>query len=399
MCGRNMLYLVVETLLALAILGACSCSRPNSARKSGYTEECRVTISDHEDDDDVQAERHRVESGAACSEVLQMRDLRKEYPDGKVALERMSLGVGAGCFGFLGENGAGKTTTIKMLTSDISPSGGHASIAGFDVVSDRINSRRMLGYCPQFDALLENLTVREHLALFAEIKGIPSSHCAGEAEALIDLMALDNFKDTLAHQLSGGNKRKLCAAIALLGGPKLVVLDEPSTGMDVVARRSMWGVIRELIAGGCTVMLVTHLMEECEALCSRVGVLIGGRLRCLGSPQHLKSRFGRNEFYIHMKLPISSDSTSISQDPTHQLQGMATSVSNFLKGRFEQAEVTGVSQHQISIVVKSTQPLSSVLAAVQMTKDTHGIVECSVGQTSLEQIFNSLVAENQAQST
>lgn len=257
-------------------------------------------VQEDNDDVDVAAEAQRVQTGGANDDIIRVVNLRKVYrtPEGspKTAVHGLSFGLKRGdCFGFLGINGAGKTSTLNMLTGAILPSGGTAYLGGYDIVKEQWQVRRLLGYCPQHDALLDRLTVREHLKLFGRIKGIPRDTLGRFCDAMVKELSLDNHVDKLSMTLSGGNKRKLSLAISLMGSPPLVLLDEPSTGVDPAARRLMWDVIAAVSTGrkACSVMLTTHNMEEAEALCSRIGIMVGGRLRCIGSNQHLKARFGR----------------------------------------------------------------------------------------------------------
>ncbi|KUF88199.1 ABC transporter A family member 1 [Phytophthora nicotianae] len=250
---------------------------------------------DHEIDEDVEKEAVRVASGGADGDAVKLAGLRKVYPGGKVAVRDLSFGLKRGeCFGFLGINGAGKTTTMKMLTGDVAPSRGTATLGGYDILTQQLEVRRQIGYCPQFDALFDLLTVREHLELFGAIKGIQQASIDRVVKEKIQQLNLGDFEHKLAGSLSGGNKRKLSVAIAMIGNPAIIFLDEPSTGMDPVSRRFMWDVIADISTRGkeSTIVLTTHSMEESEALCSRVGIMVGGRLRCLGSVQHLKTRFG-----------------------------------------------------------------------------------------------------------
>jgi len=219
----------------------------------------------------------------------------------KVAVRDVSFGARYGeCFGFLGVNGAGKTTTLSMLSGDVAPTSGGAYVAGVDVLGEKTGAvRERLGVCPQHNSLLELLTVREHLELVAELRG--ATWGAGLEEAVeekIKKLDLESFRNVPAGNLSGGNQRKLQVAMATMGDPAVVLLDEPSSGMDPVARRFMWGVTARLASpvekggSGACVILTTHAMEECEALCNRIGIMVNGRLRCLGSAQRLKARFG-----------------------------------------------------------------------------------------------------------
>ncbi|KAJ0262481.1 ABC transporter A family member 1 [Hirschfeldia incana] len=272
------------------------------------------TISaDMEDDIDVQEERNRVLSGLTDNTIFYLQNLRKVYPGSshhgpKIAVQSLTFSVQAGeCFGFLGTNGAGKTTTLSMLSGEETPSSGTAFVFGKDIVASPKAIRQHIGYCPQFDALFEYLTVKEHLELYARIKGV--------VDYRIDNVVMEKLVefDLLKHShkpsftLSGGNKRKLSVAIAMIGDPPIVILDEPSTGMDPVAKRFMWDVISRLStrSGKTAVILTTHSMNEAQALCTRIGIMVGGRLRCIGSPQHLKTRFGN-----HLELEVKPNEVS-----------------------------------------------------------------------------------------
>nr|XP_018630849.1 ABC transporter A family member 1 isoform X1 [Nicotiana tomentosiformis] len=263
--------------------------------------------SEFDEDIDVKAERDRVLSGSTDNAVIHLCNLRKIYPGGKsqvpkVAVHSLTFSVQEGeCFGFLGTNGAGKTTALSMLSGEEHPSDGTAFIFGKDIRSNPKVARRHIGYCPQFDALLEFLTVQEHLELYARIKGVPEYEL--EDVVMQKLLEFDLMKhaNKPSFALSGGNKRKLSVAIAMIGDPPIVILDEPSTGMDPIAKRFMWEVISRLSTrrGKTAVILTTHSMNEAQALCTRIGIMVGGRLRCLGSSQHLKTRFGN-----HLELEV-----------------------------------------------------------------------------------------------
>ncbi|GMP86820.1 hypothetical protein CsSME_00039457 [Camellia sinensis var. sinensis] len=164
-----------------------------------------------------------------------------------------------------------------------------------------------IGYCPQFDALLEFLTVREHLELYARIKGVPDYKLEDVVMEKIVEFDLLKHANKPSFSLSGGNKRKLSVAIAMIGDPPIVILDEPSTGMDPIAKRFMWEVISRLSTrrGKTAVILTTHSMNEAQALCTRIGIMVGGQLRCIGSPQHLKTRFGN-----HLELEVKPTEVS-----------------------------------------------------------------------------------------
>ncbi|KAL0404903.1 UNVERIFIED_CONTAM: ABC transporter A family member 1 [Sesamum radiatum] len=196
---------------------------------------------------------------------------------------------------------------VRLVRGEERPSAGTAFIFGRDIRSDPKAARHHIGYCPQFDALLEFVTVREHLDLYARIKGVEEYQL--ERVVMEKLVEFDLLKhaDKPAYALSGGNKRKLSVAIAMIGDPPVIILDEPSTGMDPIAKRFMWEVISRLSTrqGKTAVILTTHSMNEAQALCTRIGIMVGGKLRCIGSPQHLKNRFGN-----HLELEVKPTEVS-----------------------------------------------------------------------------------------
>ncbi|NXM87107.1 ABCA1 protein, partial [Oenanthe oenanthe] len=270
-----------------------------------------------DEDQDVARERARVGSVPLHSHLLLLKDLTKVYRRRKApAVDRLCVAIPPGeCFGLLGVNGAGKTSTFKMLTGDTEVTLGEAWLKGHSVLTDLQSVHQHMGYCPQFDAITDLLTGREHLEFYSRLRGIPeeetprvkgvpcppqplgSPHthplCLSQvAQWGITALGLGPHADRPAGKYSGGNKRKLSTAIALLGCPPVVFLDEPTTGMDPQARRFLWERILGVIRDGRSVVLTSHSMEECEALCTRMAIMVNGRFRCLGSVQHLKNRFG-----------------------------------------------------------------------------------------------------------
>ena len=258
---------------------------------------------EEEEDDDVRAERARIkrfaegmdggEYDGQNEDVVIVDDLKKAYGK-ELAVKGVSYGVKRGqCFSLLGVNGAGKTTTFKMLTGDIVPTSGSARIGGFSVKTNMNKARQMIGYCPQFGGLLRLVTVREHLELYAKVKGIAPNEVSEAVEEKIDQLGLRPFANVLSKDLSGGNQRKLSVAIATMGNPAVVFLDEPSTGMDPASRRFMWNFISSKSMSQSAIILTTHSMEESEALSNQVAIMVAGRLRCIGSIQHLKNTYGK----------------------------------------------------------------------------------------------------------
>ncbi|XP_066601076.1 phospholipid-transporting ATPase ABCA3-like [Prorops nasuta] len=196
------------------------------------------------------------------------------------------------CFGLLGVNGAGKSTTFRMLTGEEFSNSGIMYLGKSSVHSDRKDYLAQMGYCPQSDALLKSLNAFDHLRLFARLRGVPELNVELEVNKWINRLNLTACMKQPSGTYSGGNKRRLNIAMALIGSPTLVLLDEPTTGVDPAARRSLWSVLQSCQAAGQAIILTSHSMEECEALCNRLVIMMKGEFVCVGASQELKQRFG-----------------------------------------------------------------------------------------------------------
>ena len=266
-------------------------------------------------DEDVEREMKEVEASNNKTYSIKVDKLRKVYPFGKkqykVAVDKLSFGVKNGeCFALLGVNGAGKTTTFKMLSGDYVQTSGRAFINGYSIPEKLKQAQRNIGYCPQFDSILDLLTAKEHLHLYAAIKGIPESLRGRMVEKQLVEMNLKQYENIPAGTYSGGNKRKLSVAIAMIGNPAVVFLDEPSTGMDPEARRFMWNVISRISRERkqSSIILTTHSMEEAEALATKMGIMVSGNLKCIGTSQHIKNKFGGGyEIEVKLELPTKEE--------------------------------------------------------------------------------------------
>jgi ATP-binding cassette, subfamily A (ABC1), member 3 len=200
---------------------------------------------------------------------------------------------------------------MGLLTAEFPPTSGDAILAGFSVMHEPQKIRQRIGYCPQFDALYGCLTAREHLLLYGAVKGIPKRALADAATKKLSQVGLKPADwDRVCSGFSGGMKRRLSLACSTMGEPKLIFLDECSTGVDPVSRREIWQLVSNMVAGQGlpqhekpSVILTTHSMDECEALCPRIGIMANGRLRCLGSAQHLKNKFGRG-FQVELNVKL-----------------------------------------------------------------------------------------------
>jgi ABC-2 type transport system ATP-binding protein len=220
--------------------------------------------------------------------AIQCRDLRKTY-DGKVeAVRGLNLEIQTGeCFGLLGPNGAGKTTTIEILEGLLAPTSGEVSILGKRWLEDEREMREWLGISLQETRLSEKLTVRETIELFASFYREPRS-----SEEVLEQLQLTEKADSWVGKLSGGQRQRLAVATALVCNPKILFLDEPTTGLDPQSRRQLWDIIRAFQRDGGTVLLTTHYMDEAERLCDRLAIVDHGQIIAEGSPADLIDRLG-----------------------------------------------------------------------------------------------------------
>ncbi len=219
--------------------------------------------------------------------MLEICNLTKRYGD-RLALDHLSLRLQPGeVYGLLGPNGAGKTTTINVICNLLKPDEGEVYIAG-QLASQR--TKRLVGVAPQENLLYRTLTCAENLDFFAKVYGLSRAERRHRVEVCLDLVNLSDRARSPVETLSGGMQRRVSVAVALVHNPKLVILDEPTTGLDIEARYELWDLIRTLQSQGTTVLLTTHLLEEAERLCQRIGVIRQGRLLAEGSLAELKSR-------------------------------------------------------------------------------------------------------------
>jgi ABC-2 type transport system ATP-binding protein len=249
------------------------------------------------------------------SAAIQCRDLRKTY-DGKVeAVCGLNLEIQAGeCFGLLGPNGAGKTTTIEILEGLLDPTAGEVTILGCNWQSNQRELRELLGISLQETRLTEKLTVRETLHLFASFYRHPRS-----ADEVLEELQLTEKADARVGKLSGGQRQRLAVATALVGNPKILFLDEPTTGLDPQSRRQLWDLIRIFQKAGGTVLLTTHYMDEAERLCDRLAIVDHGQIIAEGSPSDLIDRLGGHHV---VEFSVSGDSDDAALDIWRAIPGV-----------------------------------------------------------------------------
>jgi ABC-2 type transport system ATP-binding protein len=236
--------------------------------------------------------------------ALRIEDLRKTYSNGFLALDGVSLEVGAGkFFGLLGPNGAGKTTLINSVVSLVRPDSGSVEVFGRDAYSEFREARRMIGVSPQEVNLDRFLTVEETLIFHAGYYGVPKKKARERSEELLERFGLADRRDQRTNTLSGGMKRRVLFARALIHDPRVLFLDEPTAGVDVELRYKLWGYIRELNRGGMTILLTTHYLEEAEALCEEIALINGGSIVARGSSDDLKNDYqAKNVEEVYMKV-------------------------------------------------------------------------------------------------
>lgn len=224
---------------------------------------------------------------------IEISNLTKKFKE-KIAVNNISLKIKEGeLFALLGTNGAGKTTTIKMLSTLILPTSGEVKINGLDVIKDRQKVKEILNVSPQETAIAPNLSVRENLEFIAGVYQIKNKE--EKIKELISMFKLDDVLNQKAKTLSGGWQRKVSIAMALINDPKILFLDEPTLGLDVIARKELWSVI-EKQKNKMTIILTTHYMEEAESLSDRVGIMAGGNLIDVGTPEELIKKSGEKNF-------------------------------------------------------------------------------------------------------
>jgi ABC-2 type transport system ATP-binding protein len=223
-----------------------------------------------------------------------------------VAVDHITFDVRVGeVFGFLGANGAGKTTAIRMLTGLLAPTGGRATVVGHDVARDAEAVKREIGYMSQRFSLYDDLTVRENIRLYGGIYGLSDRLIRERTDRMLARLGLARAAAEFVRAIPLGWRQKLAFSVALLHEPKLVFLDEPTSGVDPITRRQFWELIYETAAGGTTVFITTHYMDEAE-YCDRISIMTAGRIRAIGTPHELKERYAAasiDEIFVRLARP------------------------------------------------------------------------------------------------
>lgn len=307
--GGPILYLLVQSVILATVLVwwdsgykptflTALSQRIHIVPKEADTEHASLSFLN---DPAVDAEIARIEAQSAPNtDSLRVQHLNKFFGRANHAVQDLTFGVPRGeVFALLGPNGAGKSTTISLVRGDVHPSSGDVAIADLSISAHRAAARQNLGVCPQFDAM-DAMTVREHLSFYASARGV--SDVNANVAAVLASTGLARFADRLASKLSGGNKRKLSLGIALMGNPAVLLLDEPSSGMDAAAKRVMWRTLLGVAAPGRSLLITTHSMEEADRLADRVGIM-KRRMLALGTARELGQRWGEG---VVVQIVLSS---------------------------------------------------------------------------------------------
>ncbi|XP_074080803.1 ABC-type organic anion transporter ABCA8-like isoform X2 [Macrotis lagotis] len=347
------------------------------------------------EDEDIQEERQRTANALTASNLdekpaIIVSCLRKEYEGKrkscfakkkkKLAIRNISFCIKKGeVLGLLGHNGAGKSTAIRMITGDIIPTAGKVVMKSRSIPMSQQGDDmfKSLGYCAQENSLWQNITVKEHLEVYAAVKGMDKEEATIIISRLADALRLQEYMQFPVKQLSSGITRKLSFALSILGNPDMVLLDEPSTGMDPEGQQQIWKAIRASFKNKESgAILTTHYMAEAEAVCDRVAIMVSGQLRCIGSIQHLKSKFGKN-YLLEIKV----------KDPG-QIRPLHAEILKLFPRAARQERYSSLMVYKLPM--EDVKPLSQAFSKLEAVKCSFNLEEYSLSQSTLEQVFLEL---------
>ncbi|KAM9597380.1 LOW QUALITY PROTEIN: ATP-binding cassette sub-family A member 10 [Trichechus inunguis] len=359
-------------------------------RISPRSREAHPNSEEPEEDEDVHTERVQTANALTSPNldekpVIMASCLHKEYKEKKkrcfstrkkkIAIRSVSFCVKKGeVLGLLGHNGARKSTSIKVITGDTKPTAGVVVLQGSRASANpqEDNTLRFLGCCPQENSLWPTVMTRE-LELYAAVKGLGTEGAALSISRLVDAFKLQDQLKVPMKTLSEGIKRKLCFVLSILGVPEVVLLDEPSTGMDPEGQQQMWQAIQTIVKKGA--LLTTHYMAEAEAMCDRVAIMVSGKLRCIGSIQHLKSKFGK-DYLLEIKM----------KEPT-QVEPLHMEILTFPQAAWQE-RCSSLMAYKLPL--DDVHPLSQAFFKLEAVKQTFNLEEYSLSQATLEQVFLEL---------
>ncbi|XP_038613025.1 ATP-binding cassette sub-family A member 5 [Tachyglossus aculeatus] len=354
-----------------------------------------------DEDDDVRAERLKVKELMTCQSceekpAILVSNLHKEYDEKKdflarkikkVATKHVSFCVKKGeILGLLGPNGAGKSTLINMLIGDVEPTSGQVQLGEFSSEMNKDDdSDKCVGYCPQINPLWPDITLQEHFEIYGAVKGMSASDMKEVIKRITNALDLKEHLQKTTKKLPTGIKRKLCFALSMLGNPQITLLDEPSTGMDPKAKQHMWRAIRAAFKNKKrAAILTTHYMEEADAVCDRVAILVSGQLRCIGTVQHLKSKFGRG-YFLEIKLKDCIENLEVDH--------LQREIQYIFPNASRQESFSSILAFKIP--KEDVHSLAQSFLKMEEAKHSFKIEEYSFSQATLEQVFVELTKEQE----
>nr|XP_012645593.1 ATP-binding cassette sub-family A member 3-like [Microcebus murinus] len=332
------------------------------------------------ENEDVQNERERVleQPRELLNSPVLINELTKIYftVPAIVAVRNISLAIQREeCFGLLGLNGAGKTTTFQILTGEETATSGDVFTDGCSVTKNMLKVRSKMGYCPQFDALLNYMTAQEIMIMYARLRGISETVINFYVNNLLKMMNLQAHADKIIYTYSKGSKRRLCAAIALMGNPSVVILDEPSTGMDPIGRRLLWNAVTQARKSGKAIIISSHSMEECDVLCTRLAIMVQGKFVYLGSPQCLKNKFG-NIYILNVKFRTDTVGNII--------EDFKTFIDKVFPDSVLKQQNQGILNYSVP---KKDNGWGKVFGILEKAKEQFDVEDYSISQVTLDQVF------------
>uniref|UniRef100_A0A8C7V2D9 Cholesterol transporter ABCA5 n=1 Tax=Oncorhynchus mykiss TaxID=8022 RepID=A0A8C7V2D9_ONCMY len=405
-------FLWKNLLIAVLSVSSRKCPGHYSRNRSQSTEMLRISSNTKakvernpeegiNEDEDVQMEKARVKEALTCQcceekPVVVVSNLRKQFKCPRegislkkrrtVATKNISFCVRKGeVLGLLGPNGAGKSTIMHMLSGDTVPTAGQVLMGDYSTEFRPVdNPLEHIGYCPQVSPLWPRITLEEHLEIYAAIKGLRGQDVPGIITRVVNALELKGHLHKQAKNLSAGIKRKLCFALSMLGNPQIVLLDEPSTGMDPKSKQRMWRAIRAAFKNRQRgAILTTHYMEEAEAVCDRVAIMVSGQLRCIGSIQHLKGKYGRG---YSLELKLREELTGL-----QQVALLHKEIRRIFPHAARQESFATLMVYKIPM--EDVKSLAKSFSQLESAKQAFNFEEYNFSQSTLEQVFMEFAKE------
>lgn len=328
---------------------------------------------DTEEDDTTDARRR----------LLSVNNLAHIYPDGTNAVKDMTFHVREGeVLSFLGANGAGKSTTMNMLCGTLEATIGDALVNGYSITAQKVYARRNLGIAMQKDVIWDDINVEDHLMLFGRLRGLHGTKLRSAVADMLKSLGFPEKKHSLAGTLSGGQKRRLCVGLSMVGGSSVVYLDEPTAGLDPVSRRQLWDLVQKNRAGRA-ILLTTHFMDEADVLGDRIAIVKEGRLRAIGSARFLKERFGLG-YMLRMSMREQVDNNLVRNMVAQYIRDVSV------------ASAAGT-EFSLRLPRGAVSVFPTMLERLENESSSLGVVSYGIETTTLEEVFMRIVNEDNEQ--